>query len=63
VPFERESLGAGFGVPDLRRTVPTRGDDPCSVGAERGGGDGESVPLSVRASVPALAFHTFAVLS
>ena len=35
VPLEREELGTALRVPDLRRLVLTRGDDPRPVGAER----------------------------
>src|SRR5262249_30123240 len=39
VPFEREDLLVGLGVPHLKRPVPAAARDPFAVGAEGHAGD------------------------
>ena len=64
MPLECEDLGARLGVPDLRRFVVTRGDDPRAVGAERRRRDGTVVPLEREdLGARSSASQTFAVLS
>ena len=64
VPLEGEELGPVSRVPDLRRPVPARGDDPRPVGAERRRRDATGVPLEgEELGTASCASQTFAVLS
>ena len=63
VPLQFQQGRARPGVPQLRRPVPTAGDDARAVRAERHASHPARVPLSSSWGVPVLASHTFAVRS